>query len=98
MKYRRFGRTEMMLSQFSLGCMQFTGDSPERNAIAVIERAVELGVNHLETARGYGNSEKRLGKALKRIFKRQPREASASQPKSDRHRTSMISSAISKLP
>ena len=75
MKYRRFGRTEMMLSQFSLGCMQFTGDSPERNAIAVIERAVELGVNHLETARGYGNSEKRLGKALKRIFKRQPRES-----------------------
>ena len=37
MKYRRFGRTEMMLSQFSLGCMQFTGDSPEENAIATIE-------------------------------------------------------------
>ena len=75
MKYRRFGRTEMMLSQFSLGCMQFTGDSPEENAIATIERAVELGVNHIETARGYGNSEERVGKALARIFKRQPRES-----------------------
>ncbi|XOV90227.1 MAG: aldo/keto reductase [Pseudomonadota bacterium] len=75
MKYRRFGRTEMMLSQFSLGCMQFTGDSPEENAIATIERAVQLGVNHIETARGYGNSEERVGKALKRIFKRQSRES-----------------------
>ena len=74
MKYRRFGRTEMMLSQFSLGCMQFTGDSPEENAIATIERAVELGVNHIETARGYGNSEERVGKALKRILKTVPRE------------------------
>ena len=74
MKYRRFGRTEMMLSQFSRGCMQFTGKSPESNAIATVERAVELGVNHLETARSYGNSEKRVGKALKRILKKVPRE------------------------
>jgi len=74
MKYRRFGRTEMMLSQFSLGCMQFTGKSPERNAIETIEHAVKLGVNHLETARGYGNSEERLGKALKKILKKVPRE------------------------
>lgn len=75
MKYRRFGRTEMMLSQFSLGCMQFTGSSPEANAIATIEKAVQSGVNHLETARGYGNSEERVGKALRRILKRIPREA-----------------------
>ena len=45
MKYRRFGRTEMMLSQYSLGCMQFTGKSKESNAIRTVERAVELGVN-----------------------------------------------------
>ena len=56
MKYRRFGRTEMKLSQFTLGCMQITGESPEESAIRTIERAVELGVNHIETARGYGNS------------------------------------------
>jgi len=74
MKYRRFGRTDMMLSQFSLGCMQITGKSSEKNAIATIERAVELGVNHLETARGYGNSEERVGKALKKILKTVPRE------------------------
>ncbi|MDA1191078.1 MAG: aldo/keto reductase [Candidatus Poribacteria bacterium] len=64
----------MMLSQITLGCMQFTGETPEEVAIQTVERAVELGINHLETARGYGNSEERVGKALKRIFKKIPRE------------------------
>ena len=54
--------------------MQFTRDTPEDNAIATVERAVDLGVNHIETARGYGNSEERVGKALARILKRVPRE------------------------
>jgi predicted aldo/keto reductase-like oxidoreductase len=74
MKYRRFGRTEMNLSQFTLGCMQITRNVPEETAIATIERAVDLGVNHIETARGYGNSEERVGKALVRILKRVPRD------------------------
>ena len=57
----------MPLSQITLGCMRFTGEHPEENAIATIERAVELGINHIETARCYGNSEERVGKALKQI-------------------------------
>lgn len=73
MKYRRFGRTEIMLSQFSLGCMQITRCSLSQ-ALDTMERAVTLGVNHLETARGYGNSEERVGKALKRILKKTPRD------------------------
>ncbi|NQZ70634.1 MAG: aldo/keto reductase, partial [Lentisphaeria bacterium] len=69
MKYRRFGKTEMVISQFTLGCMQFVGESPEETTIETVEKAVELGINHIETARGYGNSEERVGKALKGIFK-----------------------------
>lgn len=65
MKYRRFGRTEMMLSQMTLGCMQFTGDWPEDLAIQTVVEGVRRGINHIETARGYGNSEERVGKALK---------------------------------
>jgi predicted aldo/keto reductase-like oxidoreductase len=64
----------MMLSQISLGCMRFTGETPEEQAISVVEQAVESGINHIETARGYGNSEERVGKALKRILRRVPRE------------------------
>lgn len=74
MKTRRFGKTNMRLSQLSLGCMRFTGGSPEETAIRTVERAIALGINHMETARGYGNSEERVGKALKRIFKTVPRE------------------------
>lgn len=66
MQYRRFGKTEMKLSVLTLGLMRYMSDDPDRSA-AVVRRAVELGINHLETARGYGTSEELLGHALKTI-------------------------------
>jgi uncharacterized protein len=63
MRYRRFGKTNLPLSVFSLGTMRHLAS--EENAVETIRRAVAAGVNHLETARGYGNSEKYLGAALK---------------------------------
>ena len=36
----------------------------QRNLAATINRAVEVGINHIETARGYGTSELQLGKIL----------------------------------
>ena len=66
MQYRRFGKTEMNLSVFTLGLMRYMSDDPDQSA-RVVQRAVELGINHLETARGYGNSEDLLGHALKTI-------------------------------
>src|SRR5258706_9237312 len=36
----------------------------QRNLEATIHRAVELGINHIETARGYGSSEMQLGRVL----------------------------------
>jgi len=36
----------------------------EENAVQTIRQAVDMGINHIETARGYGKSEKYLGKAL----------------------------------
>jgi len=64
-RYRRFGKTDLNLSVFSLGCMRYL--SSVENAIATVEQAVAQGINHLETARGYGESEKYLGAALKQI-------------------------------
>ncbi|MBN1491472.1 MAG: aldo/keto reductase [Phycisphaerae bacterium] len=63
MQYRRFGKTELPLSIFSLGLMRYMNDDPDRSA-EVVHRAVKLGINHLETARGYGTSEKLLNHAL----------------------------------
>lgn len=65
MKYRRFGRTEMMLSVFSMGGMRFLPPRVnEEQMAAVLHRGLELGINHIETARGYGPSEELLGKIM----------------------------------
>ncbi len=65
MQYRRFGKTNQWLSLFSLGTMRCLA-SPEV-ATATVQRAIALGINHLETAQGYGNSEVYLGKALSQL-------------------------------
>lgn len=75
MIYRRFGRTELRMPVFSCGGMRYQhswkdedagGITPsgQANLEATIRRAVELGINHIETARGYGTSEYQLGKIL----------------------------------
>lgn len=81
MQYRRFGRTELAMPAFSCGGMRYQfqwQDAPfskippenQRNLEATIERSLSLGINHIETARGYGTSEMQLGKVLPRF----PRE------------------------
>ena len=72
MKYRRFGRTGLKMPVLSCGGMryQFKWEDVQPNEIpqdnqenveAAIHRALELGINHIETARGYGTSEMQLG-------------------------------------
>lgn len=63
MQYRRFGKTNLKLSVFSLGTMRYLTNA--EIAHQTIEKALFLGINHLETARGYGQSEEYLGKAIK---------------------------------
>ena len=78
MKYRRFGRTELSMPVFSCGGMRYQykwqdvdpKDVPranQENLEATIHRAVELGINHIETARGYGSSEMQLGAVLPKL-------------------------------
>ncbi|MEB3294672.1 MAG: aldo/keto reductase [Synechococcales bacterium] len=63
MQYRRFGRTNLNLSVFSLGTMRYLAD--EANAVKTVQAAIALGINHLETAQGYGDSERFLRSALR---------------------------------
>ena len=63
MQYRRFGKTNLNLSLFSLGTMRCLA-SPQL-FVSTIKKAIALGINHLETARGYGKSEEYLGLALR---------------------------------
>jgi uncharacterized protein len=62
MLQRRFGKTKLNLSVFSLGTMRCLDD--RQTYCQTIESAIALGINHLETARGYGQSETFLGQAL----------------------------------
>ncbi|MBD0301104.1 MAG: aldo/keto reductase, partial [Tolypothrix sp. T3-bin4] len=62
MQYRRFGKTNLHLSVLSLGTMRYLAS--EENALLTLQKAIALGINHIETARGYGNSEEYLGAAL----------------------------------
>jgi len=62
MHYRRFGKTNLHLSVFSLGTMRCLTSA---DAQQTLQRAIQLGINHIETARGYGKSELYLGEALK---------------------------------
>ncbi|MBV8883958.1 MAG: aldo/keto reductase [Chroococcidiopsidaceae cyanobacterium CP_BM_RX_35] len=62
MRYRRFGKTNLQLSVLSLGTMRYLSQD---NARKTIQQAVAAGINHLETARGYGKSEQYLGAALR---------------------------------
>lgn len=75
MIYRRFGRTELQMPVFSCGGMRYqmswqdiplseVSDENQANLEATIHRSVEIGVNHIETARGYGSSERQLGLVL----------------------------------
>jgi len=75
MKYRRFGRTELPMPVISCGGMRYQfkwqdvkpKDIPPENQAnleATIRHALELGINHIETARGYGTSEMQLGRIL----------------------------------
>jgi uncharacterized protein len=82
MHVRRFGRTNLYLSVFSLGTMRFLAS--EENALQTITKAVELGVNHIETARGYGNSERFLGSALRTLPRHQLYITSKIPPTLDR--------------
>ena len=82
MKYRRFGQTELQMPVFSCGGMRYQhkwqdvppGEVPkdgQANLEATIHRALELGINHIETARGYGSSEMQLGWVLPQIKREQ---------------------------
>ena len=62
MRQRRFGKTNLNLSVFSLGTMRCLASL--QTSRHTIEQAIALGINHLETARAYGQSEYYLGQAL----------------------------------
>jgi hypothetical protein len=88
MRYRRFGKTGLAMPVISCGGMRYQwkwqdalpAEIPadnQANVEATLRRALDLGINHIETARGYGTSEMQLGNILPRL----PREKMIVQTK-----------------
>src|SRR2546429_2132380 len=68
MEYRPLGRTGMNVSQLCLGGMMFGafGNTDHADSVRVIHRALDAGINFIDTADGYsgGESEEIVGQAL----------------------------------
>jgi aryl-alcohol dehydrogenase-like predicted oxidoreductase len=70
MKYRKLGRSGLEVSSLGLGCMgmsEFYAGATEEESVATIHRALQLGVNFLDTADIYGpfKNEELVGRAIR---------------------------------
>lgn len=70
MERRRFGNTDLMVSEIGLGCMSMSGSygaADDRESTATIHRALELGINFIDTSASYGegHNHRLLAQALK---------------------------------
>ena len=71
-EYRTLGRTGVKVSMLCLGCMMFGGRTDQATSLDIIDRAIDAGINFLDTANVYnrGKSEEAVGEALQRNGKR----------------------------
>jgi aryl-alcohol dehydrogenase-like predicted oxidoreductase len=67
MRYRRLGRSDLEVSEISLGSwLTYGGGVPREQAVACVTKAIEVGINFIDTANVYGRggAEELLGEVL----------------------------------
>lgn len=69
---RRLGRLNQQVSQLGLGGAELTSqlygrENSDDSAVAIVQRALQLGINYLDTSPLYGESEARMGLALRGV-------------------------------
>ena len=70
MRYRRLGKTGIEVSEIGFGAWALGGQwggQDDRESVAALHRALDCGVNFIDTAQGYGDgrSERVIAEALK---------------------------------
>ncbi|ADV65717.1 aldo/keto reductase [Deinococcus maricopensis] len=61
MEYRQLGRTGLQVSPLCLGTMNFGPETTEEDSFAIMDRALDAGINFLDTANVYG---RKLGEGV----------------------------------
>ena len=64
MQYRRLGKTGVEVSIVGFGGIPIR-TVPETEAIKIINRAIDVGINHFHSSPGYGDSAQKIGKVMK---------------------------------
>ena len=95
MHYRRLGRTDLMVSMLGFGGVTINR-IPFADAISVLRHAFELGINFVDTAQSYGESEAMIGQAL-RQFSGEIHLASKSRAQSASAMTKAIDESLKRL-
>src|SRR5215468_8053569 len=54
MEYRKLGRSNLAVSKICLGTMHFGNYTPEDEAHRILNRALDMGINFIDTANRYG--------------------------------------------
>jgi aryl-alcohol dehydrogenase-like predicted oxidoreductase len=68
MQYRTLGGTGIKVSPYALGALMFAtqiGNADPQDSIRIIQKALDAGINLVDTADAYGDSEEIVGRALK---------------------------------
>lgn len=66
MEYRQLGRAGVRVSTLTLGAMNFGGRTSKKDSVKIIDRALDAGINLIDTANVYGDgrSEEIVGEAI----------------------------------
>ncbi len=62
---RKLGKTGLNVTILGLGCAQIGSLRSFKEAIKIIETAIDLGINYIDTASTYGNAEEKVGEVMK---------------------------------
>jgi len=65
MKRNKLGNTDMEMTHLSFGGIKLRKDMPDK-AENIVNKALDLGINYIDTARGYGDSETLIGAVMKK--------------------------------
>ncbi len=64
MEYRRLGRTDLQVSVIGFGTIKFP-EVEKDEAVKAINRALDFGINYIDTARAYKDCESKIGAAIR---------------------------------